>query len=46
MTTLLPQAAIVYPSSDGERLAEISVHINAIVDAVVGLWQYLEQRSF
>ncbi|XGW00217.1 MAG: hypothetical protein ACAF41_14925 [Leptolyngbya sp. BL-A-14] len=36
MTTLLPQAsAIVYPSSDGEALAETSVHVDAIIDAVV-----------
>jgi len=45
MTTLLPQAAIVYPSSDGEPLAETSVHVDAIIDAVVVLRQYLEQRS-
>ncbi|MBW4692814.1 MAG: Uma2 family endonuclease [Lyngbya sp. HA4199-MV5] len=42
MTTLLPQApAIVYPSSDGEPLAETSVHIDAIIDAVVVLRQHL-----
>jgi hypothetical protein len=45
MTTLLPQAAIVYPSSDGEPLAETSVHVDAIIDAVVVLRQYLEQRT-
>lgn len=45
MTTLLPQAAIVYPSSDGEPLAETFVHVDAIIDAVVVLRQYLEPRA-
>lgn len=46
MTTLLPQApAIVYPSSDGEPLAETSVHIDAIIDAVVVLRQHLDGQS-
>jgi Uma2 family endonuclease len=46
MTTLLPQATeIFYPSSDGEPLAETSVHVDAIIDVVVVLRQYLEGRS-
>jgi Uma2 family endonuclease len=32
---------IVYPSSDGEPLAETSVHVDAIINAVVALRQYL-----
>lgn len=37
-----PQLAdIVYPSSDGEPLAETSVHVDAIIDAVTVLRQYL-----
>jgi Uma2 family endonuclease len=46
MTTLVSQAAeIVYPSSDGEPLAETSVHVDAIIDLVVVLRQYLEGQS-
>ncbi|UBF24270.1 Uma2 family endonuclease [Kovacikia minuta CCNUW1] len=46
MTTLLSQATeIFYPSSDGEPLAETSVHVDAIIDVVVVLRQYLEGRS-
>ncbi len=46
MTTLLSQATeIVYPSSDGEPLAETSVHVDAIIDVVVVLRQYLEGQS-
>ncbi|MGF1524558.1 MAG: Uma2 family endonuclease [Leptolyngbyaceae cyanobacterium] len=33
--------AIVYPSSDGEPLAETPVHVDAIIQAVVALHQYL-----
>ncbi|MBW4468970.1 MAG: Uma2 family endonuclease [Stenomitos rutilans HA7619-LM2] len=45
MTTLLPQVpAIVYPSSDGELLAETSVHVDAIIDAVVVLRQHLNDQ--
>ncbi|MGD1862878.1 MAG: Uma2 family endonuclease [Leptolyngbyaceae cyanobacterium] len=32
---------VVYPSSDGEPLAETSVHVDAIITAVVALRQYL-----
>jgi len=32
---------IIYPSSDGEPLAETSVHVDAIIHAVVTLRQYL-----
>jgi Uma2 family endonuclease len=43
MTSLVPQARteVFYPSSDGEPLAETSVHIDAIINAVVALRQYL-----
>jgi Uma2 family endonuclease len=42
MTTFLPQSPeIFYPSSDGEPLAETSVHADAIIYAVVALRQYL-----
>lgn len=38
----VPQAAeVFYPSSDGEPLAETSVHVVAIINAVVALRQYL-----
>lgn len=37
-----PQTAeVFYPSSDGEPLAETSVHVDAIINAVVALRQYL-----
>jgi Uma2 family endonuclease len=36
---------IVYPSSDGEPLAETSVHVDAIINAVVVLRQYLAQQQ-
>ena len=40
-----PQTAqateVVYPSSDGEPLAETSIHVDAIIQAVVALRQYL-----
>lgn len=48
MTTLLPQSQtseIVYPSSDGEPLAETSVHVDAIINTVVALRQYLTGRD-
>jgi Uma2 family endonuclease len=44
MTTLLPTAQagqVFYPSSDGEPLAETSVHVDAIISLVVALRQYL-----
>jgi Uma2 family endonuclease len=48
MTTLLPQSQaseIFYPSSDGEPLAETSVHVDAIINTVVALRQYLAGRD-
>ncbi len=48
MTTLLPipkQTEVVYPSSDGEPLAETSVHVDAILTAVVALRQYLADQQ-
>ncbi len=48
MTTLLPipkQTDIIYPSSDGEPLAETSVHVDAILTAVVALRQYLADQQ-
>lgn len=37
-----PQTAeVFYPSSDGEPLAETSVHVDAMINAVVALRQYL-----
>jgi Uma2 family endonuclease len=36
---------IFYPSSDGEPLAETSVHVDAIVNAVVVLRQHLAQQQ-
>ena len=46
-TPTRPEAAeIIYPSSDGEPLAETSVHVDAIVNVVVALRQYLQgQRA-
>jgi Uma2 family endonuclease len=44
MTSLLPKSwnpEVFYPSSDGEPLAETSVHIDAIINAVVALRHYL-----
>lgn len=38
-------AEVVYPSSDGAPLAETSVHIDAIINAVVVLRQYLEGQQ-
>jgi Uma2 family endonuclease len=53
MTSLLPlpqtslsqKAEVFYPSSDGEPLAETSVHIDAIIQAVVALRNYLEGQQ-
>ena len=53
MTSLLPlpqtaisqRAEVVYPSSDGEPLAETSVHIDAIINAVVALRNYVEGQQ-
>ena len=48
MTSVLPTARstkIVYPSSDGEPLAETSVYVDAIIDAVVILRQLLANRA-
>jgi Uma2 family endonuclease len=48
MTSVLPtvrSTEIVYPSSDGEPLAETSVHVDAIIDAVVILRQLLAERA-
>jgi len=53
MTSLLPlsqtaisqRADVVYPSSDGEPLAETSVHIDAIINAVIILRNYLEGQQ-
>lgn len=36
---------LFYPSSDGEPLAESSVHVDAIINAVVVLRQYLAQQQ-
>jgi len=47
MTSLLPKSwnpEVFYPSSDGEPLAETSVHIDAIINAVVALRHYLSTR--
>jgi hypothetical protein len=44
MTSLVPKSEstdIFYPSSDGEPLAETSVHADAIINTVVALRQYL-----
>lgn len=48
MTTLLPQPQsqeVFYPSSDGEPLAETSVHADAIIYTVIALRSYLEGRN-
>ena len=47
MTSLLPKSwnpEVFYPSSDGEPLAETSVHIDAIINAVVALRHYLSTQ--
>ncbi len=41
-TTISQRAEVVYPSSDGEPLAESYVHIDAIINAVIALRNYLE----
>jgi Uma2 family endonuclease len=53
MTSLLPlpqtplaqRTEVVYPSSDGEPLAETSVHVDAIINAVIALRNYLEGQQ-
>ncbi|MBD3880276.1 Uma2 family endonuclease [Phormidium tenue FACHB-886] len=47
MASLLPshKPGVVYPSSDGEPLAETSVHVDAIINAVVVLRNYLENQQ-
>ncbi|NJP12375.1 MAG: Uma2 family endonuclease [Leptolyngbyaceae cyanobacterium RU_5_1] len=48
MTSVIspPQSTeVFYPSSDGEPLAETSVHIDAIINAVVALRQYLSGQQ-
>ncbi len=47
MTTFLPtsqDAQVFYPSSDGEPLAETSIHVDAIITTVVALRQYLAEQ--
>jgi Uma2 family endonuclease len=39
------QAEIIYPSSDGEPLAETSVHIDAILNTVVALRHYFAAQE-
>ncbi len=39
------QSEIVYPSSDGEPLAETSIHLDVIIAIVVSLRQYLGDRA-
>jgi Uma2 family endonuclease len=39
------RAEVVYPSSDGEPLAETSVHADAIINAVVILRNYLAEQE-
>lgn len=44
MTSLVPapqKTEVVYPSSDGEPLAETSIHVDVIINAVVALRAYL-----
>jgi hypothetical protein len=44
-TTISQRAEVVYPSSDGEPLAESYVHIDAIINAVIALRNYLEGQQ-
>jgi Uma2 family endonuclease len=44
-TSLSQRAEVVYPSSDGEPLAETSVHVDAIINAVIALRNYLEGQQ-
>lgn len=50
MTSIFPvrselsQTEVFYPSSDGEPLAETSVHVDAIINAIVTLRQYLADQ--
>jgi Uma2 family endonuclease len=41
-TAISPKPEVFYPSSDGEPLAETSVHIDAIINAVIALRNYLD----
>jgi Uma2 family endonuclease len=43
--TMLSQREVVYPSSDGEPLAETSVHVDATVYGVMALRNYLEGQQ-
>jgi Uma2 family endonuclease len=46
MTLLtLSKRSVFYPCSDGEPLAETSIHIDAIIHTVVTLRNYLEERA-
>jgi Uma2 family endonuclease len=46
MTAYAPtEQSIIYPSSDGEPLAETSIHVDAIIAVVVALRQYLEGQQ-
>ncbi len=48
MTTLLsqvPASEVFYPSSDGEPLAETSVHVDAIIQVVVALRQHFAEQA-
>lgn len=48
MTSLLPTSQsteVFYPSSDGEPLAETSVHADAIINTVGEVRQYLQGQS-
>ena len=36
---------VVYPSSDGEPLGETSIHVDAIIQVVVALRQYLADQQ-
>ncbi|MBF2026627.1 MAG: Uma2 family endonuclease [Oscillatoriales cyanobacterium C42_A2020_001] len=45
MTIAAQPTEIFYPSSDGKPLAETSVHVDAIINAVVALRQYLAGQS-
>ncbi|MEO0458890.1 MAG: Uma2 family endonuclease [Cyanobacteria bacterium P01_A01_bin.114] len=45
LSEITNDAAIVYPSSDGEPLAETSVHVDAIINIVVILRQLLQDQQ-
>ncbi|NJR37706.1 MAG: Uma2 family endonuclease [Leptolyngbyaceae cyanobacterium CSU_1_4] len=44
-TAISQRAEVVYPSLDGEPLAETSVHIDAIIHSVVALRNYVEGQQ-